>query len=65
MEAIDLTNVLKDEHQGKWVVMSRKTRQIYVYADKPSPELVESARKQGCLDPLLHKVMPFDENFIS
>lgn len=62
-EIIDLT-ALKPNDQGKWVVMSRRTRQVYASNSNPAQAL-KKAKEAGCDDPVLHKVMPFDKGFIS
>jgi hypothetical protein len=62
-KTVDLMH-LKPEHQGKWVIMSKKNRKIYAYSADPS-KAMRAAEEQGCSDPILHKVMPFDKAFIS
>lgn len=62
-KTVDLTH-LEAKHQGKWVVMSEKTRKVYAYSDDPAIAL-KKAEKAGCKNPILHKVMPFDKAFIS
>jgi len=62
-ENVDLTS-LQPIHEGKWVVMSRSTRQVIAFDENPQKAL-ERAKKLGCKDPILQKVMPFDKGFIS
>jgi len=60
---VDLTS-LQPIHEGKWVVMSRSTRQVFAFNESPRKAL-EEAKNLGCKDPILQKIMPFDKGFIS
>ena len=62
LQPIDLTHSLLPVHQGKWVVMSRESRKVFSYDDRPKKAL-EKAVQAGCKDPILHKVLPFDKAF--
>lgn len=61
---IDLTH-LDPKYQGKWVVMSRKTKRVFVSAEAPTSDLIKKAEDLGCKDPIFHKVLPFDTAFVS
>jgi hypothetical protein len=63
MEAIDLTNLIKEEHQGKWVVYSPSKMKIFAFDNDPvrAAKKAKEFNKEG--DLRLTKILPFDQAF--
>lgn len=57
---IDLTRVLNQSHSGKWVAFNSEARSKVVASADTLEEAYKRALDNGCSDPIMHKVSPFD-----
>ena len=62
MTPVDLTKVLKKSHVGKWVALSREEKEVVGVGATPK-KAIDQAHKNGCDDPVLHKVVAFNRAF--
>ncbi|KAB2842632.1 hypothetical protein F9K50_01620 [bacterium] len=62
MKEIDLTKIIKEEHQGKWVVYSPSQLKVFSSETDPKKALKE-AKDIPCEDKTLLHVLPFDHVF--
>lgn len=63
MEAIDLTKILKEEHQGKWVVYSPSKLEIFAFDEDPIKAAEKAKKIPGDGDRRLMKVLPYNQTF--
>ncbi len=63
MPAIDLTKVLRSEHQNHWVALTPDETAVIAVGDRPQ-EVLEQARQKGYSEPILHWVVPFDKGYL-
>ena len=61
-KALDLTKILKPEHQNKWVLYSPSKMEV-VACDKDLEKTINKAKSSNINDLVLHKVLPFDAAF--
>jgi len=61
MQVVDLTKILKKEHEGKWIVYSPSSLEIFSFDEDPQ-KAIENAKNVRATDKSLLRVLPFDQN---
>ncbi|MGE5541226.1 MAG: hypothetical protein ACM3TU_03000 [Bacillota bacterium] len=56
MRDIDLTGVIKKEHEKKWVALTRDNKRVVAYSD----DLVQLDKEVGGQDVVFMRVPPFE-----
>lgn len=58
-KSVNLTKILKEEHQNKWVLYSPSEMKVIAY-DQDLEKAINKGKSSLVKDLILHKVIPFD-----